>query len=120
MHARIAKLLHCMPVVLWPRKLEKALKESSYVCHQVSGYSRCLTKLQGDIQDKIKVLEKELSKGKYSQQAGKALKDLRDMLAFNQNIFFSMGKAMQHLSDTIFVLMANMTVLQHGAYLDHI
>ena len=79
-----------------------------------------MTKFQGDIQDKIKVLEKELSKGKCSQQAGKALEDLRDMSAFNQNISFSMCKAMQHLSDTIFVMMANMTLLQRGPYLDHI
>ena len=74
------------------RKWEKALKESSYVCNQAAGYNRCL----------------------------EALEDLRDMLAFNQNVSFAMGKAMQHLSDTLFLQMANMSLLQHDTYLDHI
>ena len=68
-----------------------------------------ITKLQAGIQDRLRVREKELSKEKYCQQAGKALEDLRDMSAFNQNVCFAMGKAMQHLSNTIFVQMANMS-----------
>ena len=75
------------------RKREKALEESSYVCNQAAGFNRSITKLQGDMQDKIRYLEKELSKWKCSQ-AGKALEDPRDMSAFNQNVSFAMGKAM--------------------------
>ena len=101
------------------RKFKKALKESSYVCNQVAGYNRYLTKFQGYIQDKIKVLEKELSKGKCSQQTFKALENLRDMSAFKQ-VSFVVGKAMQHLSDTIFVQIANMTLLRRNTYLDRI
>ena len=69
-----------------------------------------ITKLQADIQDRLRVREKGLSKEKYYQQAGKALEDLRDMSAFNQNVCFAMGKAMQYLLNTIFVQMANMTL----------
>ena len=69
-----------------------------------------ITKLQADIQDRLRVREKELSKEKYCQEAGKSLEDLRDMSAFNQNVCFALGKAMQHLSNTIFVQMANMTL----------
>ena len=120
MYARIAKATGtastppaCRPLAQdMARKWEKALKESSYVCNQAAEFNRCITKLQGDMQEKIRCLEKELSKGKCSQQAGKALEDLRDMSAFNQNVSFAMGKTMQHLSDTIFVQMANMTLLR--------
>ena len=69
-----------------------------------------ITKLQADIQDRLRVREKELSKEKYCQQAGKALEDLRDVSAFNQNVSFPMGKAIQHLLNTIFVQMVNMTL----------
>ena len=52
------------------RKWENALKESLYVCNQATGHNGCLTKLQGDMQETIKVLRKELSKEKRSQQGG--------------------------------------------------
>ena len=42
------------------------------------------------------------------------------MSAFSQNVSFAMVKAMQHLSDTIFLHMANMTLRCWDAYLDHI
>ena len=42
------------------------------------------------------------------------------MLAFNQKVSFAMDKAMQHLSDTIFIQMANMTLFQLDSHLDRL
>ena len=78
MYARIAKATGtastpaCRPLAQdTARKWEKAIKESSYVCNQTTGFNQCITKLQVE----IRCLEKELSKGKCSQQAGKALEE---------------------------------------------
>ena len=102
------------------RKWDKALREGTYICNQAAGFNRCITKLQTDIQENVRSLETELSKGKASQKADKALTEIRDLTAFNQNVSFCMGKAMQHLADIIFVQMGNITLLRHDAYLDHL
>ena len=77
-------------------------------------------KLQTDIQDNFRAFEAELSKGKSSQKAEKALTEIGDLNAFNQNVSFCMGKAMQHLADILFVQMGNVTLLRQDAYLDHL
>ena len=46
--------------------------------------------------------------------------EVRDLTAFNQNVSFCMGKAMQHLADILFVQMGNITLLRRDAYLDHL
>ena len=102
------------------RKWDKALHEGTYVCNQAAGFNRCITKLQTDIKENVRALEAELTKGKSSQKADKALTEIRDLAAFNQNVSFCMGKAMQHLADIIFVQMGNITLLRWDAYLDHL
>ena len=102
------------------RKWDKALREGTYVCNQAAGFNRCISKLQTNIQDNVRSLETELSKGKLSQKAEKALTEIRDLTAFNQNVSFCMGKAMQHLADIIFVQMGNITLLSRDTYLDHL
>ena len=102
------------------RKWDKALHEGTYVCNQAAGFNRCITKLQTDIQENIRALEAELTKGKSSQKAEKALTEIQDLTAFNQNVSFCMGKAMQHLADIMFVQMENITLLRRDAYLDHL
>ena len=102
------------------RKWDKALREGTYVPYQAAGFNRCVTKLQTNIEDNLRSLESELAKGKYSQKAEKALTEIRDLTAFNQNVSFCMGKAMQHLADILFVQMGNITLLRRDAYLDHL
>ena len=102
------------------RKWDKALREGTYICNQAAGFNRCISKLQTDIQDNFRALEAELSKGKSSQKAEKALTEIRDLTTFNQNVSFCMGKAMQHLADILFVQMGNVTLLRRDAYLDHL
>ena len=46
------------------RKWEKVMKESSYVCNPATGFTRCMTKLQEDIQVNVRILQQEMAKGK--------------------------------------------------------
>ena len=41
-------------------------------------------------------------------------------MAFHQNVSVAMGTALQHLADSIFVNMANLTLLRRDSYLEHI
>ena len=49
-----------------------------------------------------------------------ALDELHYLASFNQNVSFAMGKSLQHLSDFIFVHMANLTLARRDAYLDNL
>ena len=102
------------------RKWEKAAKEISYVCNQSAGFNRCITKIQDSVQENLKTLQTELSKGKSSGKAQAALDELHYLASFNQNVSFAMGKSLQHLSDFICVQMANLTLARRDAYLDNL
>ena len=83
---------------------EKGEREfSSYICNQVAGFNRCITKIQDSIQENLKALQSELSKGKSSVKAQAALDKLHYLTSFNQNVSFAVGKSLQHLSDFTFV-----------------
>ena len=69
------------------RKWEKAARETSYICNQAAGFNR-VTKLQDKIQENVRILQKELAKGKGLQADKKAVDDLQDSCAFNQNVLF--------------------------------
>ena len=58
------------------RKWENAAKETSYVCNQSAGFNRCITKIQDSVQENLKALQTELSKGKSSVKAQTALDEL--------------------------------------------
>ena len=64
------------------------------------------------VQQNLKALQTELSKGKSSAKAQAALDELHYLTSFNQNVTFAMGKSLQHLSDFTFVQMANLTLLR--------
>ena len=63
---------------------------------------------------------KELSKGKGSLLAERAVDDLRDLCAFNENVSVCLGKSMQHMTDSLFITMSNFTFMHRDAYLDHL
>ena len=102
------------------RKWEKAAKETSYVCNQSAVFNRCITKIQDSVQKNLKSLQTELSKGKSFVKAQAALDELHYLASFNQNVSFAMGKSLQHLSDFIFVQMANLTLARRDVYLDNL
>ena len=95
-------------------------EEMSYVCNQSAGFNRCITKIQDSVQENLKTLQTELSKGKSSGKAQAALDELHYLASFNQNVSFAMGKSLQHLSDYVFVQMANLTFARRDAYLDNL
>ena len=72
------------------------------------------------MQENLKTLQTELSKGKSSGKAQAALDELHYLASFNQNVSFAMGKSLQHLSDYIFVQMAKLTLARRDAYLDNL
>ena len=102
------------------RKWEKSAKETSYVCNQAAGFNRCITKIQDSVQEHLKSLQAELSKGKSSSKAQASLDELHYLASFNQNVSFAIGKSLQHLSDFIFVQMANLTLTRRDSYLENL
>ena len=72
------------------------------------------------MQDNLKALQTELSKGKSSAKAQAVLDELHYLTSFNQNVSFAMGKSLQHLSDFTFLQMANLTLLRRDSYLENI
>ena len=102
------------------RKWEKVAKETSYVCNQSAGFNRCITKLQDNVQENLKALQTELSKGKSSTKAQAALAELHYLASFNQNLSFAMGKSLQYMSYFIFVQMANLTLVRRDSYLENL
>ena len=46
--------------------------------------------------------------------------ELHYLASFNQNLSFAMGKSLQHMSDFIFVQMANLTLVRRDSYLDNL
>ena len=102
------------------RKWEKAARETSYICNQAAGFNCCVTKLQNEIQVNFRILQKELAKGKGSQEAKKAVDDPKDLCAFNRNISVCLAKSMQHMTDSLFITISNFTLMRRDAYLDHL
>ena len=101
-------------------KWEKSMRETSYICNQAAGFNRCMTKLQEEIQEHVKILRRELAKGKGSQGAKKSVNELRNFCAFIQIVSVCFGKFMQHMTDSLFVTMANLALLHRDGYLNHL
>ena len=90
------------------------------MCNQAAGFNRCITKIQDSVQENLRSLQAELSKGKSSSKAQAALDELHYLAPFNQNVSFTIGKSLQHLSDFIFVQMANLTLSRRDSYLENL
>ena len=101
------------------RKLEKAAKESTYICNQVAGFNRCLIKIQGSMFIQPKVIQGDQAKGKLLAKVQGATEEL-SLINFNQNVSLAMAKTNLHLSAFVFVQMTNITLAQHDAYVDHL
>ena len=59
------------------------------------------------------------SKGKGSTKSSEALDELQHLMEFNSSIKQSAAKAMEHLTDFVFVTMGNLTLVRRDAYLSH-
>ena len=54
------------------------------------------------------------------KEVTEALNDIKDLLAFHQNVSVAMGTALQHLADSLFVNLANLILLRRDSYLEHV
>ena len=72
------------------------------------------------MQSHLKVIKSELSKGKSSGKVSHSADKLQFLLNFNSSITQSMAKTLQHLTDFVFVTVANTTLARRDSYLSHL
>ena len=101
------------------RKLEKSARESSVICNQAAGFNRCLLKIQKKMQSQLKDICVE-SKGKSAAKASAAVDELQYLLDFNSRVCQAMAKSMEHLTDFVFINLANTTLLKRDSYLQYL
>ena len=101
------------------RKWERPARESSVICHQAAGFNRCRLKVQQNMQTQLKSIRTE-SKGKSSNKIATATDELQFLLDFNSSVCHAMAKAMEHLTDFVFVNIANSTLLRRDSYLSYL
>ena len=70
------------------------------------------------MQTQIKTIHGE-SKGKGSSKATEATEELQFLMDFNASITTDAAKAMEHLTDFVFIMMENLTLACRDAYLNH-
>ena len=101
------------------RRWERTAREASVVCNRPASFNRCLFKVQKDMQAQLKMVRSE-SKGKGSSKAAEAMEELQFLMEFNSSITQAAAKAMEHLTDFIFITMGNLTLARRDAYLNHV
>ena len=71
------------------------------------------------MQVQLKVVRGE-SKGKGSTKASEATEELQFLMEFNSSITQAAAKAMEHLTDFVFITMGNLNLTRCDAYLNHV
>ena len=89
------------------------------ICNQAAGFHRCLVKVQQDMQSQLKAIKVE-NKGKLAAKFSAATEELQFLMDFNSSICQAMAKSMEHLTDFVFVNMANLTLLRRDSYLSYL
>ena len=102
------------------RRWEKAAREASTICNQAAAFNRCLYKVQDNMQSQLKTLKSELSKGKSSTKVSGAAEELQFLMDFNSGITQAMAKTLEHLTDFVFVTVADTTLARRDSYLSHL
>ena len=101
------------------RKWERSARESTVICNHAAGFNRCLLKIQGNMNNQLKALRVE-SKGKTAAKVSSAVDELQFLLDFNSSVCQAMAKSMEHLTEFVFVTMANTTLLRRDSYLAYL
>ena len=102
------------------RRWEKLAREASTYCNQAAGFNRCLLKVQDNMHSQLKAIGSDLSKGKCSSKVSSVVDELQYLADFNSSISQAMAKTMEHLSDFVFVTVANSTLARRHAYLSYL
>ena len=101
------------------RKWERSARESSIICNQAAGFNRCVLKVHQNMHTQLRTIRTE-SKGKAASKVSAATDKLQFLLDFNSSVCQAMAKAMEHLTDFVFVNMANTTLLRRDSYLSYL
>ena len=101
------------------RKWEKISREASVVCNQATSFNRSLFKVQQEMQSQLKTIHGE-SKGKASKKISEASDELQFLMNFNSSITQAAAKAMEHLTDFVFITMGNTRLVRRDSYLSHL
>ena len=101
------------------RRWERSAREASVICNQTASFNRCLFKVQQQMKDQLKIVKSE-NKGKGSTNLTAAADELNYLMDFNSSISQAAAKAMEHLSDFVFMSMGNLTLVRRDAYLSHL
>ena len=101
------------------RKWEKSARESTLICNHAAGFNRCLVKIQDNMSSQLKAIKTE-SKGKSGQKTSAAVDELQFLLDFNAGVCQAMAKAVEHLTEFVFVSVANTTLLRRDSYLEYL
>ena len=72
------------------------------------------------MQTQLKAVRSDHSKGKSSSKVSTATDELQYLMDINPSISQTMAKTMEHLSDFVFVSMANLTLARQDSYLSHL
>ena len=102
------------------RRWEKCARENSYIVNHAAGVNCCTSELQEGMTSNINMLSTRINKGKAPKEVSAAISELKDLTAFHQNVSVSMGTALQHLADSLFVHLTNLILLHRDSYLDHV
>ena len=101
------------------RKWERSARESTVICNHAAGFNRCLLKIQKNMNNQLKAVKVE-SKGKTAAKVSSAVDELQFLLDFNSSVCQAMAKSMEHLTEFVFVTMANTTLLRRDSYLAYL
>ena len=69
------------------RHWERCAREDSYIANHAAGFNGCSTELQEKMSQHIAMLCNRINKGKVPKEVSGALTDLKDLMAFHQNVF---------------------------------
>ena len=98
---------------------EKTAREASVICNQAVSFNRFTFKVQQDMQTQLKTVRAD-SKGKTSSKVSEASDELQYLMSFNDSITQAAAKAMEHLTDFVFITMGNFILAHRDAYLTHV
>ena len=88
-------------------------------CNQAAGFSLCLTNIQTDLFEQLRILQEECQDGS-SSLVNAAVKELQFLLNFNQAVTSNLAMSMGALTDMAVTDLANVTLMRLDAYLEHV
>ena len=98
--------------------LRKWERDQTYMCNQAAAFSCCLTKVQENMINQLKIIQGVTAKGKSSTKLHQATDELDFLVTFNKSITQAMARTIQDLSDGVFISVANLTLARQDSYLD--